>query len=93
MAMRTFEVAATWTMQGTLKVQADSLEEAIDKALDTSLAKFEDVEYVDDTFEVDVDTTDDLNPSDEDEDDDDDDGEGVGDDDDFFDDKEDDEDE
>ncbi len=47
--MKTYDLDVSWTMTGTMKVEANSYEEAVNKALEADLP---DGEYLGDSFVV-----------------------------------------
>lgn len=47
-----FKVTCKWVVESTLTVEAESKEDAVEKAFDTETADFPDPKYVDDTFQV-----------------------------------------
>jgi hypothetical protein len=51
--MKTYKIPVVWQMMGTVEVQAESLDDAVDKVLDTDVPLPEDGEYIEDSFEVD----------------------------------------
>ena len=57
--MTKFTIACTWTEYGEQKIEAESLREAMKKAMDWPLPKK--TEYVDDSFRVDIAATMELN--------------------------------
>ena len=54
-----YRVAVEWTMVGEIEVEADNIEEAKDKAYDMDLPS--DGEYLDGSFSMNDDVTDELN--------------------------------
>ena len=57
-----YTIVCTWTMTGTFEIEAESITEAKEKVWDTSLTDAIDSDYVDDTFNIDHDSTGDGNP-------------------------------
>lgn len=51
--MKTYKIPVVWQMMGTVEVQAESLDDAVDKVLDTDVPLPEDGEYIEASFEVD----------------------------------------
>jgi DNA polymerase elongation subunit (family B) len=51
--MKTYKIPVVWQMMGTVEVQAESLDDAVEKVLDTSVPLPEDGEYIEGSFEVD----------------------------------------
>jgi hypothetical protein len=51
--MKTYKIPVVWQMMGTVEVQAESLDDAVGKVLDTSVPLPEDGEYIEGSFEVD----------------------------------------
>lgn len=53
--MRTFEIPVSWTMCGIVKIKANTLEEAIEKAKENedTLPLPDNGEYIDASFEID----------------------------------------
>ena len=53
MAKKKYKIPVWWSMSGTVEIEADSLEEAIDKAeTDSDISLPEDSYYIDDSWEV-----------------------------------------
>jgi hypothetical protein len=55
-----FKIQVVWQVTGTLEIEADSLEDAIELAYEKDLPKRS--EYVDDSFKIDKDSTNEFNP-------------------------------
>ena len=51
--MNTYKIPCTWTMYGTYEIKASDIEEAVEKARHLPLP--ENVEYIEDSFNVDTD--------------------------------------
>ena len=51
--MKTYKIPVVWQMIGHVEVQAESLDDAVEKVLDTSVPLPEDGEYIEGSFEVD----------------------------------------
>jgi len=49
--MKTFNIPVTWTCWALMKIKADNIEEAQDKAMQSSLPL--ESEYIDDSFQID----------------------------------------
>ena len=49
--MKTFKIPVVWQMYGVVRVEADTLEEAMEKAREEKLP---DGDYIDDSFELDT---------------------------------------
>lgn len=56
-----YKIAYTYTLSGTVEVEASSLEEAKDLAIEASVDNRQNEEYMDDSFEVDEEITERLN--------------------------------
>lgn len=53
--MKTWKIPCVWQMYGYLKIEANTLEEAIEKAYDADQGLPDDGDYIDNSFEVDED--------------------------------------
>lgn len=51
--MPKFTIHASWTVVGTIEVEAKNLNQAIQKAYEAELNKFQNQNYVDDSFNID----------------------------------------
>lgn len=61
MSKKEFEVAVEWSVCGTLKIKASSLEEAIKQAEDHTPSSVSDSFYIDSSWSVNEEVTRDLN--------------------------------
>lgn len=59
--MKEYNIAYQYTNIGTIKVKANSLEEAKELALEASANNLHNEEYLDDSFEINEEMTDHLN--------------------------------
>jgi len=55
-----YKIACWWSVSGEMEIEANSLDEAINKAYDEALPEF--IDYIDDSFQIDIDYTNELNP-------------------------------
>jgi secreted Zn-dependent insulinase-like peptidase len=55
--MGKYKVGCVWTMYGSVEVEADTIEEAMEKAHDPYLPLPENGVYLEDSFDVDYETT------------------------------------
>jgi hypothetical protein len=51
--MKIYKVPVSWSVGGTVSVEANSVEEACELAYDILLDLVDDVDYIEDSFEVD----------------------------------------
>ncbi len=61
---KTFIIPVSWQMSGTYRIEADSLEDAINEADHLPLPNQEDSEFIDGSFEVNKDMIEFYNPKD-----------------------------
>jgi hypothetical protein len=59
--MKTYKIPATWQMYGILEVEADSLDDAIQKASGPEYSLPTNSAYVEDTFKVDFELVENYN--------------------------------
>ena len=62
--MKTYKIAYTYTLYGTVNVEAGSLEEARELAMQLSIDNRENEHYLDESFQIDEDGTNCYNPED-----------------------------
>lgn len=55
--MKTYKIAYTYTLYGTVNVEAESLEEARELAMQLSINNRENEHYLDESFQIDEDGT------------------------------------
>jgi hypothetical protein len=60
MSKKTYKIPVYWTMFDTMRIEADSLKEAIDKAID--IMPLPEGDYVDGSFTVEMETLNEIYP-------------------------------
>jgi hypothetical protein len=55
-----YKISCWWSVSGEMEIEANSLDEAINKAYDEALPEF--IDYIDNSFQIDIDYTNELNP-------------------------------